>query len=76
MALIAALCVLSTGDRSRIRRVLLERTSFRTSLEDSQTWVLDLINAFIAAEYSKAGQILQRAEVSRIAPRRTEWSLT
>ncbi|KAK1923869.1 putative cop9 signalosome complex subunit 1 [Papiliotrema laurentii] len=62
VALITALCVLSTGDRSRIRRVLLERTSFRTSLEDSQTWVLDLINAFIAAEYSKASQTLQRAE--------------
>jgi len=64
VCLISALCVLATGDRERIRENLLNRTSFRTSLEDSQGWMLDMIRAFMSADYGAVEVIFKSIKVS------------
>jgi COP9 signalosome complex subunit 1 len=63
LALIAALCTLATGSRERIRRILLDRPSFRTALGDEQGWIVDLVRALLDAEYSELGPLLRKAEV-------------
>lgn len=64
VCLIATLCVLATGDRERIRENLLNRTSFRTSLDDSQGWILDMIRAFMSANYGEVDEIFKTIRVS------------
>lgn len=44
--------------------VLLDRASFRSSVADGQAWLLDLIRAFVGAQYREVAQILRKAEVS------------
>lgn len=62
-ALITALCTLASAKRDRIRRVLLDRTSFRSAVDDSQSWIIDLIRAFMEAQYGEVTSILNKAEV-------------
>jgi len=64
VCLIATLCVLATGDREKIRENLLNRTSFRTSLDDSQGWILDMIRAFMSANYGEVDAIFKTIRVS------------
>lgn len=63
LALLAAICTLATGSRDRIRRVLLDRTSFRTALGDDQGWIVDLVRSLLEAEYSELSALLVKAEV-------------
>ncbi|RSH93652.1 hypothetical protein EHS25_006298 [Saitozyma podzolica] len=62
IALITALCTLSTSTRDRIRRVLVDRSSFRSALDDSNRWILDLVRAFIDARYGDALALLNKHE--------------
>lgn len=64
MALVTAMCTLATAKRDRIRRVLLDRMSFRSAVDDSQGWIIDLIRAFMEAKYGEVTTILNKAEVS------------
>lgn len=64
VCLISGLCILATGRREQITDKLLERTSFRTSLDDSQAWLLDLIRAYMSAQYGEVEAIYNRVEVS------------
>jgi COP9 signalosome complex subunit 1 len=65
VCLISGLCILATGRREQITDTLLDRTSFRTSLDDSQGWLLDLIRAYMNAQYGEVKAIYNRVEVSR-----------
>ncbi|WOO79818.1 COP9 signalosome complex subunit 1b [Vanrija pseudolonga] len=61
-ALVSAICALATGSREHLRRVLLDRASFHSAVDDSQGWVLDLVRAFVDARYGEAIVILRKAE--------------
>jgi hypothetical protein len=65
LALITALCVLATGKRSTIQHLLLDRASFRSSVDDSQLWILDAIRGFVNAQYGETLMLFQRHEVSQ-----------
>lgn len=68
IALITALCTLATSSRERIRRVLLDRMSFRSAVDDSNKWVLELVRSFVDAEYGRVLEILTKNEVGSISP--------
>lgn len=68
VCLLAAMCILSSGDRDRIRRIILERSSFRAGLDDTQAWISDLTRAFVSANYQVVSRILAKVEVSLLAP--------
>lgn len=68
IAFICAMCALATGSRDHIRRVLIDRASFHTSLGDHQGWVMDLVRAFVEARYSEALTLLRKAEVGLLVP--------
>ncbi|KAK8849405.1 hypothetical protein IAR55_004737 [Kwoniella newhampshirensis] len=61
VALITAFCVMASADRARIRRVLLDRASFRAQVDDNATWILDLITSFVDAKYGEVMTLLRRA---------------
>ncbi|WRT69387.1 uncharacterized protein IL334_006371 [Kwoniella shivajii] len=62
LALITAFCILASADRDRIRRVLLDRTSFKAQIDDHDSWIVDLISAYVDANYGQVMNLLQRAE--------------
>ncbi|WVQ79475.1 hypothetical protein IAT38_001574 [Cryptococcus sp. DSM 104549] len=62
MALMEAFCFLASADRDRIRRVLLDKASFKSQVDDSQSWVVDLVHAFVDAKYRDVMTLLRRAE--------------
>lgn len=62
LALLTAVCTLATADRDRIRRVLLDRTSFRSALDDPNRWLLDLVRSYMDADYVKVMSLLAHAE--------------
>ncbi|ORX38038.1 cop9 signalosome complex subunit 1 [Kockovaella imperatae] len=62
MCLVTALCVLATGSRDRIRQELLDRSSFRIGLDDTQGWILDLVRAFMDAQYGQVSSTLAKHE--------------
>ena len=64
LALIVTVCTLATGRRSRLRQELLEKAQFRACLDDSQSWIVELLRAVIGAKYGEATQILSRAQVN------------
>lgn len=61
MAFIAAMGALASQSRGYIRRVLLDRGSFRAALAD-RPWVIDLVTAFVDAQYGAALQLVQQAQ--------------
>ncbi|KAL1409446.1 hypothetical protein Q8F55_003429 [Vanrija albida] len=61
-AFISAICALATGSREHLRRVLLDRASFHSAVDDSQGWVLDLVRAFVDARYGDVIVLLGQAE--------------
>ncbi|KAK4689314.1 COP9 signalosome complex subunit 1, partial [Tremellales sp. Uapishka_1] len=62
IAVIVGLCVLATCSRDRIRTTLLDRTSFRAGVDESDKWVMDLVRAFMDASYSEVMEICKKAE--------------
>jgi COP9 signalosome complex subunit 1 len=64
LAFLTAILALASGTRDYIKRVLLDRPSFHAAVDDSQSWILDLVRAFVGAAYGEALTILRKAEVS------------
>lgn len=64
LALITAICSMASCSRAVLREKLLERPSFHSSVDDSQSWILDILRAFVDAQYGDALAILTKAEVS------------
>lgn len=60
--MLTAVCTLATANRDRIRRVLLDRTSFRSAVDDSNRWLLDLVQSYMDADYVKVMSLLAHAE--------------
>lgn len=60
-AFIAAMGALASQSRSYIRRVLLDRGSFRAALSD-RPWVIDLVSAFVDARYGAALDLVRQAQ--------------
>lgn len=60
-AFLSAMCALASQSRGYIRRVLLDRPSFRAALDDDRAWVLDLIRAFVEARYDQTLELVQKA---------------
>lgn len=68
LALLSAFYVLASSDRSRIRRVLLDRATFKNQLDDSQGWIVDLVRAYVDANYEQVMSLLQYSEVCPFFP--------
>ncbi|GMK54863.1 hypothetical protein CspeluHIS016_0114490 [Cutaneotrichosporon spelunceum] len=62
LAFLTAILALASGSRDYIKRVLLDRPSFHAAIDDSQSWILDLVRAFVGAHYGEALTILHKAE--------------
>ncbi|WWC93127.1 uncharacterized protein L201_008094 [Kwoniella dendrophila CBS 6074] len=62
LALITAFCILASSDRDSIRRVLLERSSFKAQIDDSSEWIMDLIRSLVDANYGEVMRLLYRSE--------------
>lgn len=69
LALLTTVCALASGERADIKSKLLDRPSFHASIDDSQNWILDLVRAFVGANYAEALKLLRKAEVSLSSPR-------
>lgn len=63
LAFLTAILSLASGSRDYIQRTLLDRPSFHAAIDDSQSWILDLVRAFVGANYGEALTILHKAEV-------------
>lgn len=64
VALITGICILATGSRDMIREVLLSRSSFRSSVDDTHQWLLEAVRLFSDAQYGDAMALLDTANVS------------
>lgn len=64
LAFLTAICAIASGSRDYIRRIILDRPSFHSAVDDSQSWILDLVRAFVSAHYGEALGILRKVEVS------------
>ena len=64
VALITTLCVLATGSRDRIRETLLESSALRGTVDDGESWIMDLISAYMNAQYAEVNTIMRKAQVS------------
>ncbi|BEI80381.1 hypothetical protein CcaverHIS002_0109100 [Cutaneotrichosporon cavernicola] len=62
LAFLTAILALASGSRDYIKEVLLDRPSFHAAIDDSQPWILDLVRAFVGANYGEALTILRKAE--------------
>ncbi|WVW86576.1 hypothetical protein I302_108626 [Kwoniella bestiolae CBS 10118] len=62
IGLIVTFCTLANGDRDQIRRNLLENPSFKSQIGDSNSWLVDLINAFVDASYGEVMKLLYKSE--------------
>ncbi len=63
LGLIGAVSGLASLDRGEVRRRLLDKTAFRTLLDDSMGWVMDLVRGFVEAKYSEVMGLLETAGV-------------
>lgn len=63
LALLSAFYILASSDRGRIRRALLDRATFKSQLDDSQGWIIDLVGAYVDANYGQVMSLLQYSEV-------------
>lgn len=57
------MCVLATGRRNTIRDVLLSRSSFRSAVDDTQQWILDIVRLFADAQYGKVKDLIHKIMV-------------
>nr|KIR47016.1 COP9 signalosome complex subunit 1 [Cryptococcus bacillisporus CA1280] len=62
LALLSAFYIFASSDRGRIRRALLDRATFKSQLDDSQGWIIDLIGAYVDANYGQVMSLLQYSE--------------
>ena len=58
------MCVLATGRRNTIRDVLLSRSSFRSAVDDTQQWILDIVRLYADAQYGEVKALIQKVTVS------------
>ncbi|WWC65557.1 uncharacterized protein I303_108175 [Kwoniella dejecticola CBS 10117] len=62
LALIIAFTTLASSHREKIRRVLLEQTSFKAQVDDGSSWIMDLVRSFVDAKYGEVMRLLYRSE--------------
>ncbi|WWD04033.1 hypothetical protein V865_002096 [Kwoniella europaea PYCC6329] len=62
IGLIVTFCTLANGDRDQIRRVLLENPNYKSQIDDSNSWLIDLINSFVDADYGQVMRLLYKSE--------------
>ncbi|WVR08336.1 hypothetical protein IAU60_005389 [Kwoniella sp. DSM 27419] len=62
LALVTAFCTLASGDRATIHADLLERASFKSQIDDHDSWILDLVRAYVDARYGEVMRHLQYAQ--------------
>ncbi|WVF68867.1 hypothetical protein IAT40_003640 [Kwoniella sp. CBS 6097] len=62
IALIVAFCTLASASRETIRSELLDKPSFKTQVEDHDSWIVELVRAFVDARYGEVMKYLLKAE--------------
>ncbi|WWC73396.1 uncharacterized protein I206_107363 [Kwoniella pini CBS 10737] len=62
LALIITFTTLASSNRDKIRRVLLEQPSFKAQVDDSNSWLMELIRSFVDAKYGEVMKLLYASE--------------